>query len=81
MLTVETQNQMFAEQMARTFARSPIPFEPVKSKRIELEMARQIKKYMFTIPIVHIKKEMYLIGTNWCKCELRGGEVVVIYKG
>lgn len=67
--------------MALTFKHAPIPFVPDKNQRFELEIARQIKKHMITIPIVHITGSKYLIGHVKCNCELIRDEVMVKVKG
>ena len=40
-------------------------------------MAKSIKKYKITIPVVFIRGCAYLIGTNKCSCELKYDTLMV----
>lgn len=48
------------------FRRNPIPFIPQKGEfyKVQKEIERMISELDVTIPIIHVKGEVYLIGSS-----------------
>lgn len=49
----------------------PIVFKPKKNSKLEVYINRLIYMLNVRVPILHIEKNMYLIGTNRCTCSLK----------
>ena len=57
--------------------RPPIQFKPKKNSELDFHFSRLIKKLNVRVPIVHIEKNKYLIGSNRCHCSLKGDQVLI----
>ena len=64
-------------QKNMTFKTAPLKFQPNKFKRIEIEMAKQIKIHKITVPVVHLSENRYLIGIQTCICEMKGEDIYI----
>jgi len=53
------------------FATAPIKFRPRKGNALDERIAELIEEYDIRIPIVHIKDNLYLIGSNRLNCILK----------
>lgn len=57
------------------FNTAPIPFVPRKNEKVDMEVKRIIDEMGVTIPIVHIKDSLYLVGANKVHLEKKGNKV------
>lgn len=73
----ETLTSQIEGQCNTLFTTAPLPFQPNKLKKLELEIARQIRRHRITIPILFLSGSQYLIGPVRCSCEMRGEDAMV----
>ena len=59
------------QQCDELFNEAPIEFKPRKDNEIDQMIARYITENNITIPIIWIKKDLYLIGSARLSCELK----------
>jgi len=59
------------QQCDELFNEAPIEFKPRKDNEIDHMISRYIVEHSITIPIIWIKKDLYLIGSNRLSCELK----------
>lgn len=64
-------------QCDELFKDEPIVFVPRKNNPIDQRIKILIIEYNLTIPIVHIKDRLYLIGCNRMTCELTRDQLMV----
>jgi hypothetical protein len=64
---------IFAEQL---FAEAPVWFDPRKTK-LDERMADIVWDDQITLPIIHIKDKLFLIGPNRLNCEMRTEKAMV----
>jgi hypothetical protein len=57
-------------QCDELFKTQPIEFVPRPDNEIDMAMAELIKMHNITIPILHIKDRLYLIGPNRMTCNV-----------
>lgn len=55
----------------------PILFKPNRKSRLDVNIDRLIQELRIRVPILHIEKNKYLIGSNRCNCSLKGDVVLV----
>ena len=55
----------------------PIAFKPKRNSQIDFNINRLVNELNVRVPILHIEKNMYLIGSNRCNCQLKGDKVLV----
>ena len=55
----------------------PILFRPNKNSQLDFNINRLMKQLDVRVPILHIEKNMYLIGSKRCNCSLKGDTVLV----
>ena len=74
-LDIESPHHLYAnqsrEQYRDLFDSPPVPFKARRSKKLDEEIAKVVKKHNSTLPVIHIRNGLYLVGTNRCNCELR----------
>lgn len=75
------EKELNAEEIERQcdelFAEAPIKFRPQKDNELDGRLAELIAQEDIRIPIVFIKDNLYLIGSQKCTCYLRQGNVIV----
>jgi len=59
------------QQCDELFGEAPIVFKPRKDNEIDQMIASYIQETNITIPIIWIKKDLYLIGSTRLSCELK----------
>lgn len=59
------------------FDTSPIPFRPRRNSLLDRAIMDLIIEWGITIPIVHIKNNLFLIGANRVNCDFKFGSVLV----
>ena len=59
------------QQCDELFNEAPIEFKPRKDNEIDLMIVRYIREHSITIPIIWIKKDLYLIGSNRLSVDLK----------
>jgi len=64
-------------QCDQLFRTAPIRFKPRRGHPLDERIAQIIAEKEITIPVVHIKDNLYLIGSNRCTCELKQDNVIV----
>jgi hypothetical protein len=64
MLDIGITDEELDEQCEELFKDSPIEFKPRKNNQLDAMIAQIIKNQNITIPIVHIKDTLYLIGSQ-----------------
>jgi len=62
---------------------NPIPFVPRKGEffQIQKEIERIIKILNITIPIIHVKKDLYLIGTQKLIIQFKQENMLIVRTG
>lgn len=68
------------EQCDELFKESPIDFKPRKNNAIDAQVAQIIKMQNITIPVVHVKDSLYLIGSQKVTLVIKR-ESVLVQKG
>ena len=63
--------EQFEQKCLEFFANTPIKFKPKKGNKLEEEMSKIIKKKNVTIPVIHVRGQLYLIGSIRSNCELK----------
>jgi hypothetical protein len=58
------------------FQKPPIKFYPRKEIKLEMYLKRLIEEHNITIPIVHIKGSLYLVGINKIHLEQKADDVI-----
>ena len=71
--SVEEQNDYFEH----LFDDAPIPFKPRRNNQLDKAIAVIIEEWIVTIPIVHIKNNLFLIGCNRVNCDYKFNSVLV----
>lgn len=70
----EEQDYLFSEHQP-----APIPFNgDVYNDPLHGEIQRLITVNNFTVPILHIDDQEYLIGSQLMDCELKNGQALVV---
>jgi len=64
-------------QCDQLFRTAPIRFKARRGHPLDERIAQIIAEKDITIPVVHIKDYLYLIGSNRCTCELKQDNVIV----
>jgi hypothetical protein len=59
------------------FSTIPVKFKARRGNKLEEMMVKLIKKENFTLPVIHVKNFLYLIGINRLTCELKHDQVMV----
>jgi hypothetical protein len=54
--------QEIQEQCEQLFMKSPMAFVPRKGVKVDFEIKRMIDEMVITIPIIHIKDKLFLVG-------------------
>ena len=70
-------DEQFEQKCLEFFAETPIKFKPKKGNKLEENLSKLIKKNGITIPIMHVRGQLYLIGSIRCNCELKIDQVTV----
>ena len=70
-------DEQFEQKCLEFFAETPIKFKPKKGNKLEENLSKLIKKNGITIPIMHVRGQLYLIGSIRCNCELKIDQVMV----
>lgn len=66
------------ENMALYFHyQPPIPFKPNKTNDVQVAIAATLKATNSKIPVVHIYKNLYLIGCNRLNCDNKFGHAFI----
>ena len=68
------------EQCQELFSEPPIDFEPRPGNKLEEKMDKIIKDNNITIPVINVKDNIYLVGSEKTNCDLKA-ENVTIRKG
>lgn len=68
------------QQCDKLFAEAPIKFVPRQSEELDLAISIIIEQHKITIPILHIKDRLYLIGSQRMTCEIKR-EILMIRVG
>ena len=55
----------------------PIPFKPKKGNQVDEAIYAVVKREKIALPIIPIKNNLYLIGSNRVNCENKFGNVMV----
>ena len=69
------------QQCDELFAETPVKFAPKKNNQVDLRIAQYLYELGVTIPVVHIKNSLYLIGSNRTNCHEVNGKLVVTVGG
>ena len=64
-------------QCDELFHEAPIPFRPRKGNPLEEAIAEVIHRHRLTLPVIHIRDKLYLIGPNRQNCELKAGHAMI----
>jgi len=59
------------------FDEAPIPFRPRRNCQLDKAIAQIVSEWDITIPIVHIKNSLFLIGCNRVNCDFKFNSVLV----
>jgi len=59
------------------FADTPIPFRPRKGHDLDEKIALAIHNKYITLPVMHIRDNLYLVGPNRYNCELKAGNPMI----
>mmetsp|Transcript_38688 Transcript_38688/g.58863 ORF Transcript_38688/g.58863 Transcript_38688/m.58863 type:complete len:133 (-) Transcript_38688:643-1041(-) len=59
------------------FEETPIRFQPRKGSPVDEYIARVVEELKITIPILHIRGSLYLIGAVKVNCELKRNFVLI----
>lgn len=65
------------QQANELFREAPIKFRAKKGNKLEEGIQKIIKLDKITIPVIHIRGQIYLIGTARCTCELKIDSILV----
>lgn len=65
------------QQCNKLFASAPIVFSPTQGNPLEEDLYKIYFLQHVTVPIVHIRDKLYLIGSNRMTCDIRSGSAVV----
>ena len=76
MLEYMDQDQ-FEQKCVEFFKDTPIKFRAQKGIKLQEVMQKSIKKSKITIPVIHIRGQLFLIGTSRCSCELQFDTIVI----
>ena len=63
-------------QCDQLFRYAPIEFQPWEGNSIDRAIQDIIQSYDITIPIVHIKNKLFLIGHNRINCDLKNDNLM-----
>jgi hypothetical protein len=55
----------------------PIPFKPKKNDDLQIAIALSLKNANSKLPVVHIYKNLYLIGSNRLNCDNKFGHAFI----
>jgi len=55
----------------------PILFKPKRNCELDFYIEQLIRMLNVRVPVMHIEKNMYLIGSNRCNCSLKADAVLV----
>ena len=64
-------------QCDELFADTPIKFKPRKGDELDEKIMELIELLDITIPVLHIKGKLYLIGSSKATCELKGEQLLI----
>lgn len=59
------------------FDTAPLEFKPRKNNVNDEQVNNILIDYGYTIPVVHIKDKLYLVGTNRVTCDFKFNQVLV----
>lgn len=59
------------------FDEAPLPFKPRKNNANDEQVNSILSDYGYTIPVVHIKDKLYLVGNNRVTCDFKFNQVLV----
>ena len=75
--TLKLTETEFEQQCEELFSEPPIPFDARKGNVLETRMQQilQIEKVM--IPVIWIKNDLYLVGSQKATCQLKSGNILI----
>lgn len=65
------------KQVDILFSETPIHFKPRRKNDLDENIAVCIYNQHITIPIMHIKENLYLVGPNRYNCDLKAGQAMI----
>ena len=65
------------KQVDYLFKETPIVFKPRKKNELDEQIAICIYNQHITIPVAHIKDNLYLVGPNRYNCDLKAGNAMI----
>ena len=68
----------FEQQRDEFFREAPIKFKMRRGNRLEELISKIVNKFEITIPIIHVRSQMYLVGTVRCSLELKLPSTVLV---
>ena len=64
--------------MDEFFREAPIKFKMRRGNRLEELIGKITKRLDITIPVIHVRSQMYLIGTVRCNLELKLPSTILV---
>jgi len=68
--------QEIQEQCEQLFMKAPMQFVPRKGVKVDYEIKRMIDEMVITIPIIHIKDKLYLVGIHKIHMDMKAEDVI-----
>ena len=59
----------------------PMKFKPRRGVKLDDQMHKILRKERNSLPVIHIRASIFLIGTQKCICEAKGELVMVRQQG
>ena len=75
--TLQLTEAEFEQQCDEIFSEPPIPFDARKGNVLESRIKEILKTEKINIPVIWIKNEMYLVGSQKVTCQLKSGNVLI----